>query len=168
MRTVKILLLFALAVVMNNCSIHYTTSGASIDPAVKTVSVIYFPNMAPMVAPTLSATLTDALTQKLQNQTRLQIVKEDGDLNFEGEIIGYTSAPISISGDEYATKNRLTITVKVRFTNKVQPQYDFDKTFSQYADYDTSQMLISIQDELCTQIVDLLVENIFNDALSNW
>lgn len=164
----KLLMLLSLALLLNNCTIHYTTSGASIDPSVKTVSVIYFPNMAPLVAPSLSSTFTDALTEKLQNQTRLQIVKEDGDLNFEGEIIGYTSAPIAISGDEYATKNRLTITVKVRFTNKVQPQYDFDKTFTSYADYDTAQMLVSIQDELCQQISDLLVENIFNEALSNW
>lgn len=164
----KILLLLAVAFVVGGCSIHYTTSGASIDPAVKTASIIYFPNMAPLVAPNLSSTLTDALTQKIQNQTRLQIVREDGDVNFEGEIIGYTSAPISISGDEYATKNRLTITVRVRFTNKVQPQYDFDKTFTSYADYETSQMLISIQDQLCVEICDLLIENIFNEALSNW
>ncbi len=164
----KILLLVSLVFLLNNCTIRYTTSGASIDPAVKSVSIIYFPNMAPLVAPTLSSTLTDALTDKMQNQTRLQIVKEEGDLNFEGEIIGYVSQPVAISGDEYATKNRLTITVKVRFSNKIQPQYNFDKTFSAYADYDTSQMLISIQDELCKEIVETLVENIFNEALSNW
>jgi len=164
----KIVLLLATAVLLSGCSIHYTTSGASIDPAVKTASVIYFPNMAPLVAPTLSSTLTNELTQKIQNQTRLQLVREDGDINFEGEIIGYTSAPISISGDEYATKNRLTITVRVHFTNKVQPQYDFDKTFTSYADYETSQMLVSIQDQLCVEICSLLVENIFNEALSNW
>lgn len=164
----KVLLLLATAVLVGGCSVRYTTSGASIDPAVKTASIIYFPNMAPLVAPTLSSTLTDALTEKIQNQTRLQIVREDGDVNFEGEIIGYTSAPIAISGDEYATKNRLTITVRVRFTNKVQPQFNYDKSFTSYADYETSQMLISIQDQLCTEICDLLVENIFNEALANW
>lgn len=121
-----------------------------------------------MVAPILSPTLTDQLTQKIQNQTRLQIVREEGDVSFEGEIINYISAPIAISGNETATKNRLTISVKVRFTNKVDPKLSYDKTFSSYADYDTRQMLITIENQLIPEIVEKLVENIFNDAFSNW
>lgn len=164
----KLLVILCLSLVSWSCSVRYAFNGASIAPDVKTASVIYFNNMAPMVAPILSPTLTDALTQKIQRETRLSIVREDGDVNFEGEIIGYASAPIAISGNEHATQNRLTITVKVRFTNKKQPVQSFDRTFSSYADYDTRQMLISIEGQLIPQIVEKLVENIFNDALAQW
>lgn len=164
----KIVLLIVLGVISWGCKVSYTFSGASISPDVKSCSVAYFNNMAAMVAPMLSPTLTDRLTQKIQNQTRLQIVREDGDVSFEGEIVDYSTAPIAISGDEYAMKNRLTIRVKVRFVNKKEPKLSYDKTFSSYADYDTSQMLISIESTLIPEIVDKLVDNIFNDAFSNW
>lgn len=164
----KIVILILLATLNWGCTVRYAFSGASIAPDVKTASVQYFNNMAPMVAPLLSPTLTDQLTQKIQRETRLEIVRDDGDVNFEGEIIGYNSAPIAISGDEYAMRNRLTVTVKVRFTNKKQPELNYDKTFSSYADYDTQQMLISIESSLIPEIVEKLVENIFNDALANW
>ncbi len=156
--------------IISSCSVKYSFSGASISPEVKTVSIAYFNNMAAMVAPILSPTLTDELTQKISRETGLQIVssEEPADISFEGEIIGYNSAPTAISGDEYATQNRLTITVRVRFKNIKQPNYSFNKTFSAYADYDTSQMLISIEGQLIPEVVKDLVENIFNEALSNW
>lgn len=163
-----IMLSFLTLFCVNGCQITYKFNAASIPPNTKTATVMYFNNMAPMVAPLLSPTLTDMLTQKIQRETRLELVRDDGDVVFEGEIIGYNSAPIAISGDEYATKNRLTITVKVRFTNKQDPKLNYDKTFSAYDDYDTSQMLISIENQLIPTIVEKLVENIFNDAFSNW
>lgn len=161
-------LLLAGLVSLMGCTVKYSFSGASISPEVKTVTIGYFNNMAPMVAPLLSPTLTDMLTQKIQRETRLEIQREGGQTSFEGEIIGYNSAPISISGDEYAQKNRLTVTVKVRFTNIKQPNLNYDKTFTAYEDYDTQQMLISIENQLIPIIVEKLVENIFNDAFSNW
>lgn len=164
----KLLFLLLLPLFFGGCTVRYAFSGASIAPDVKTASVLYFNNMAPLVATILSPTLTDQLTQKIQRETRLELVREDGDVNFEGEIINYYSAPSAISGDEYAMKNRLTITVKVRFTNKKQPSLSYDKTFSAYEDYDTNEMLVSIEGQLIPQIVEKLVDNIFNDALSNW
>ncbi len=165
----KIVLLL-IATTLSSCSVKYSFSGASIAPDVKTASIGYFNNMAAMVSPILSPTMTDELTQKIQRETRLEIVSSENpsDLSFEGEIIGYNSAPIAISGDEYATQNRLTITVRVRFKNIKQPNFSFNKTFSAYADYDTSQMLVSIESQLIPEIVKDLVENIFNEALSNW
>jgi len=150
------------------CKVSYTFSGASIDPKIQTVSVSYFPNMAAMVSTILSPTLTDALTTKLSRETRLQVVREEGDISFEGEITDYRSSPMSISGDEYAVQNRLTIVVKVRFTNNVQPEYSFDRTFTAYEDYDTNRLLTTIEGEIIPQIVEKLVDDIFNAALSNW
>lgn len=167
---IKKVILILIVTVLTSCSVRYSFSGASISPDVKTVSIGYFNNMAPMVAPMLSPTLTDELTQKISRETSLIIVSSEdpSDISFEGEIIGYNSAPSAISGDEYATQNRLTVTVRVRFKNIKQPNYSFNKTFSAYADYDTSQMLISIEGQLIPEIVKDIVENVFNEALSNW
>lgn len=151
------------------CSVSYSFSGASVDyTKSKTVSVGYFNNMAAMVSPILSPTFTDELKNKLASQTRLQLVAEDGDLSFSGEITGYSSDPVAISGDEYAMMNRLTITVRVKFVNKAEPRFSFEKTFSNYEDYNTNQLLTQVEGTLIPQIVEKLVDDIFNEALSNW
>lgn len=169
LRHTAIALSLLLLAVLSSCAISYSFSGASVDYAKsKTVSVSYFNNMAAMVAPALSSTLTDELTRKLVTQTRLQSVREEGDLAFSGEIIDYRSEPVAVSGDEYAIMNRLTINVKVRFTNKAEPQNNFDKTFSEYADYNTTILLTTAETTLIPQIVEKLVDNIFNEALSAW
>ena len=146
----------------------YSFSGASIPEAAKTFSVAYFPNNAPMVSPTLSTMLTESLKDKFSRQTKLQLIEEGGDFAFEGEITGYSSTTASVSSDNYAQLNRLTITVRVDFTNVVEPQNSFTQSFSQFADYDSQQLLTDIQSELDQQIVDQLVTDIFMAAAANW
>ncbi|MCC8088010.1 MAG: LPS assembly lipoprotein LptE [Rikenellaceae bacterium] len=157
-------ILFAFA----GCKVSYSLSGASISPDVKTVSIAYFPNSAAMVSPILSSTFTDELQTKFVNQTKLELVREDGDMNFEGEIIGYTSTPTAVTADDYATQNRLTITVRVKFTNKIEPEYDFQRNFSAYEEYNSNRMLSDVESELIPEIVEQLVDDIFNAAVSNW
>ncbi|MBP3355723.1 MAG: LptE family protein [Rikenellaceae bacterium] len=154
--------------VFSACSVKISLSGASIPPGAKTVSIAYFPNNAPMVAPMLSTTLTEALQDKFQRQTRLELVNENGDLAFEGEITNYTSTPASISAQEVAQRNKLTITVKVRFTNAIEPEWNYNKTFSQFAEYDASMLLQEVETGLIEEIVAMLVEDIFNEAVANW
>ncbi len=158
----------AAVVLLAGCTIKYSLSGASIPVAAQTVSIAYFPNNAPMVAPILSSTLTDALQDRFTSQTRLTLVREGGDLAFEGEIIGYTTAPSSVSSSEVATRNRLTISVRVRFTSILEPQYNYERTFSQFADYDTSRSFAEVESSLIPEIVDMLVDDIFNAAVANW
>ena len=146
----------------------YSFSGASIPEAAKTFSVAYFPNNAPMVSPTLSTMLTESLKDKFSRQTKLQLVDEGGDFAFDGEITGYSSTTASVSSDNYAQLNRLTITVRVEFTNVVEPQNSFVQSFSQFADYDSQQLLTDIQSELDQQIVDQIVTDIFMAAAANW
>lgn len=146
----------------------YSFSGASIPEAAKTFSVAYFPNNAPMVSPTLSTTLVEALKDKFSRQTKLELVDEGGDFAFEGEIIGYTSVTASVSSDDYAILNRLTITVKVNFTNVVNPDDSFNQTFKAFADYDSTRLLTEVQQELDAEIVEQLVHDIYQAAASNW
>ena len=149
-------------------SIKYSLSGASIPPDAKTFSVAYFPNNATMVSPILSSTLTEALVDIFSRRTRLQQVEEGGDFAFEGEITNYTSVTSSVSSDDYALLNRLTITVKVRFTNAVDESMSFNRTFSAYSDYDSTQLLTEVEGSLIPEIVDQLVTDIFMAAASNW
>lgn len=167
----KFAIVALLALVMcatSGCTVKYSFSGASIPLEAKTVSVPYFPNNAPMVAPTLSSTITEALQDKFARQTKLQLVDSGGDLAFEGEISNYTSTPAAITSAETAAMNRLTITVKVKFTNVYEPQNNYNKSFSAFAEYDANQLLQDIQDQLITEICEQLVQDIFNAAVANW
>ena len=165
----KLIFILLAAVVATGCTVKYSLSGASIPPDAKTFSVAYFPNNAAMVTPTLSSTLTDALVDKFSRSTRLLQVPEGGDFAFEGEIVGYTSTTASVSSNDYALQNRLTVTVRVRFTNVIDEKASFNnRTFSAYADYDWTKLLTEVEGELITQIVDQLVNDIFQAAASNW
>ena len=159
-----ILLLLA----MNSCRSCYSFSGTSLSPDIKTVSIDFFQNMAPIVVPTLSNTFTEALIDKFRKQTKLNFVDYNGDLAFSGEITGYNVTSISVTADEIAAQNRLTITVKVRCVNAIDEKQSFDKSFSAYDDFDSSRSLDSVQDELIQEILKTLIENIFNEAAANW
>lgn len=144
------------AALLTGCgvAIKYSLSGASIPPDAKTFSVAYFPNNATMVAPILSSTLTDALVDMFTRRTRLMQVEEGGDFAFEGEIINYTSTTASVSSDDYALLNRLTITFKWRFTNALDEKQSWNRTFTAYEDYESTRLLTEVEGELIPQIVD--------------
>ena len=158
------------AAVLTGCgvAIKYSLSGASIPPDAKTFSVAYFPNNAPMVSPILSSTLTEALVDIFSRRTRLTQVDEGGDFAFEGEIVNYTSTTASVSSSEQAVLNRLTITVKVRFTNALDEKASWSRTFSAFEDYDTNILLTEAESTLIPEIVDQLVTDIFQASASNW
>ena len=160
--------MLAAIVLACGCTIKYSTTGASIPEAAETFSVAYFPNNAQMVAPVLSQTLTDALIERLERQTNLSQVNENGDLAFEGEITGYDSRPSSVSGEEYTVENRLTITVRVRYTSALEPQYNYSKSFSAHLPYSTAIPLQEAENSLIPEIVEELVTQIFNAAVANW
>jgi len=156
-----------LLVLLQSCG-FYSFTGASISPAVETISIIPFPNNAPLVQPTLSQEFTNALKEKFTSQTNLALVNRDGDLNIEGEITGYSTQPVAIQGNEQAALNRLTISVKVRFTNTVEEARSFESTFTRFEDYPSSQSLSAVEESLIQQINEALVEDIFNRAVVNW
>ena len=157
----------ALAFVCHGCGI-YSFSGASIPAEAKTVSVAYFPNHAQLINPMLSNDFSTALRDAMMNQTTLDMVDEGGDLAFEGEITDYRTTPVAITASQTAAMNRLTITVKVRFSNRFDDTKDFEQNFSHYEDYPSEQDLNEVQDNLTPLIIEALVEDIFNKALVNW
>ena len=150
------------------CKISYSFSGASISPQVKTLSVQRFYNRAANVMPGLDQSLTDAIIDKCRSQTNLTIVSELGDVDFEGEITDYKTQPVTVAADSYAQTNRFTISVKVKFTNTVEPNLSYDQTFSRYMDYDANLDLSAVEQDLSSKIIEMIVEDIFNRAFVNW
>ena len=167
MRILRILLPAFLLAAAVSCGI-YSFSGTSIQPDVKSLSVEYLENKALKVNPSLSSSLSDALIEKYRKLTRLDILSEMGDMNVAGEIVNYDTKPMAVTKDEQASQNRLTIVVKIYFTNKLHPEEDFEKTFSAYADYDANEMLDAVEETLCEEIIEKLVEDIFNATVANW
>lgn len=160
------LLIFSL-LSMSGCGV-YSFTGASIPPGASTISIDYFINNAQFVEPTLSQSLTDALRDRFLSQTSLNFVKSDGDLQIEGMITDYSTRPVAIQGDETAALNRLTIQVRVKFTNLIDPARNFESSFSRYEDYPSTQDLSAVKDQLISLINEALVEDIFNKAVVNW
>ncbi|MDE5594396.1 MAG: hypothetical protein K2I89_02345, partial [Muribaculaceae bacterium] len=104
----------------------------------------------------------------IARNTRLQVVDGASDLQLEGEITGYSLSPQAVTENAYASQTRLTISVRVKYTDNKQENKDIDQTFSAYRDFDSSLMLNDVQDDLCQQISKELVELIFNATLGDW
>lgn len=167
-KRVLILLIVAVSVLLDGCSIKYSFSGASISPEVKTFSVQYFQNRASLVQPGLSQMITNSLIDKCRGQTNLKYITGTGDANFEGEITDYNTKPYTVAADARAASNRFTITVKVKFTNVIDPDLSFDQSFSRYEDYDSNLDLSQVESELSDKIIEAIIEDIFNQAFVNW
>lgn len=166
-KLVKVFVLLLSAIMLNSC-ISYSFTGASIPLTAKTISIGYFENNADFVNPTLSETLTQALRDRFISQSSLDLIPSGGDLQFEGEITSYKISPQAIQSNDVAAKTRLTVSVRVKFTNLIEPENNFETTFSSYEEYDSGSDLVSVQDALVETIKELLIDDIFNKAVVNW
>ncbi len=150
----------------------YSFSGASIPAEAETISIERFPNNAGLGPPTLSQTFTEDLRNRFMRQTDLDLVDRNGDLQYAGSIVGYDIEPVAVQGnqgrDQQASLNRLTITVKVRYTNTLNEEKNFERRFSRFADFEAGQNLSSVEDELIQEINDQLTQDIFDASLSDW
>lgn len=164
-------ILFILAIFsLSGCA--YSFKGATTE-GIKTVQVPIFENVAPLVVSTLANDFTEALKERIRNQSRLSVVQGEADVRFEGRIIGYTIAPISIQDNNNPTAgaNRMTITVAVKYTNNSESKssQSFEENFSAYEDFSlTGQSLQSQEKRLIGLINIKLTENIFNRAFAQW
>jgi hypothetical protein len=170
MRLIKAMLpliFAALLISLTACRVSYTFTGGSVDPNIKTISIHNLKNNASLVIPSLSQQLTDAMRDKFTGQTKLSLVNSGGDLDISGEITSYTTTPIAIQVNETASQNRLTITINIRFVNKIDGKQDFESGFSRYVDYPSTQAL-SDMDGIVKQIIEYLVDDVFNKSVVNW
>ena len=147
----------------------YSFSGTSIQNDVETVAIDFFEYRAEKVNPTLSNDITEALRTRFRQMTRLEQVDMDGDLEITGAITGYDISATAVTADEVAAQNRLTVTVSVTFVNRKHEEDNFEgKSFSAYADYDSTNSLDAVESSLCEEIIDKLIEDIFNATVAQW
>ena len=162
------LLYIPLLLLMAGCTGGYSFTGASIPPEAKTISIKQFPNYASTVNPQLSQKLYDELQQMFSSQTSLNVISANGDLQISGEITDYSTRASSIGSDDNVATNRLTITIKVSFTNRFDSKTDFEQSFSRFKDYSAERDFSSVEQGLVSEIVTELCEDIFNKSVVNW
>lgn len=165
----SILISLFLTLLLAGCSIKYSLNGASIDyTKIKTVSITDFQNLAPTVYPPLAQRFTEDLKDRFQRQTRLRDIPTNGDLSIEGEIVGYDLSAEAVQENAFAAKTRLTLRINVRFTNKVNEEESFEREFTSFGTFDSSQMFVDVQDQLCQELTKDIINQIFNATVENW
>jgi DNA-binding NtrC family response regulator len=164
-----LLLFFLLTFVLTSCSVSYKFNGASIDyTKTKTIQIADFPIRSNYVWGPMGPIFNNQLKDQYANHTKLTQVKRNGDLKIEGEITKYEQRNKSVSAEGYSAQTELSMTVNVRFTNNVNHDEDFEQSFTATTSYETTQSLNSVQEELVTQMVKDIVDQIFNATVANW
>ncbi|MBO8439380.1 MAG: LptE family protein [bacterium] len=168
MKKVFIYALLAL-LIASSCTVSYKFNGASIDYSkVKTIAIADFPNNAPLVYDMMMTQFNEELKDIFAKQTRLSQVRVNGDLNIEGEITDYALTPLSVGSDALAAETRLSMTVNVRFTNNTNHDEDFETRFSANRTFQNTQTLNDVQEQLVGEMIEEIVDQIFNATVANW
>lgn len=166
-----LLLIGVITVLMlNSCAFEgYKFNGASIDYSkTKTIQIADFPIRSSYVWGPMAPLFNNKLKDQFASHTKLSQVKRNGDLKIEGEITQYTQRNKSVSSEGYSAQTELSITVNVRFTNANNQHENFERQFSATTTYETTKSLASVQEELVTQMVEDLCDQIFNATVANW
>jgi hypothetical protein len=167
MRKKHYILLLVSLFLINGCGVYNFTGTGKIDA--KTFQVNFFQNNADLVEPGIDRTFTLQLQDLIQNQTNLNLVKNGGDLTYEGEIVDYRISPMTATADQQASQNRLKIRVNVKFTNKNKEPDNFEKTFEFFYDYPaTTQLSGALLNTALKEIFDRITQDIFNESLAKW
>ena len=164
----NILRIIVIMLFLSSCNVKYSLTGASISPETKTFQVNYFQNNAPLIEPGIERDFTNKLIDLLINQTSLELVKSNGDLIYEGEIVEYRISPTTATANNTAAQNRLTVGVNIRFFDKNDSEADFEKRFSFYFDYPAETQLLNIKSEAHDLIFERITQDIFNASLAKW
>lgn len=168
MNWIKYILITLVALTQwTSCGI-YSLNGVTFPDTIKTVSVAFIENKAPIVAPNLSPTLTDKIRNKFLTQTNLTLIAESGDFALEGNVVDYSVNPVGASDNSTASKNRLQISVQVKMASDKAKNLAFDQRFTQFEDFDASKSLADVEADLIESISDNLAQEIFNKAALNW
>jgi len=168
MRKIQYILLFTISTSLLVACGAYSFTGGNTGDA-KTIQVDFFPNQAPLVEPSLSSRFTQELQDLFVQQTNLELTSKNGDLVFEGEITDYRVNPMSATAQQTAAQNRLTVSVNVRFTNKLEIKDSFEKQFSFYSDFPANSQLVGgVLDAALEEILERITQDVFNASVAKW
>ena len=163
------LLLLLLALLVSACTVSYRFNGASIDyTTTQTIQIDNFPIRSAYVWAPMQSIFQNRITEVYLNQTKLRQVKKNGDLQLAGEIVAFDQFNKGISSSGYSSQVQLKMTVNVRFINNKKHSDDFERQFTASTEYDASQQLNAVQEDLVTQMTKDIVDQIFNATVANW
>ena len=162
------LLLLIIPLLLSSCEIQYKFQDVQVGDA-ETALIRQFAVSAPLAPPTAGQVFTIKLQDVVQSQSKLNLSpSENADIIFDGSITRYTVAPVSVQQGDVSAQNRLTITVNVSFTNKTDSKQDYDQSFTRFADFSSSSDISQVQNDLLDEIYELISQDVFNRAFSNW
>lgn len=159
---------FPVFLLIISCKPRISLSGSTIPEGTRTVSVGYFYNDAPLAPPQLPQIFSEKLRDMVSRQTPLSLVKNNGDITFEGYISDFQVSPVSVQAGDVVGKNRLTITVHVKYTVNSNDKLNYEENFTRFADFDGNTNLTSVQTELMNEISRQICEDVFNKSFNNW
>src|SRR5690554_2046004 len=169
MKGIKYISIIVLICIVSSCRVSYSFRTASIDyDLTKSLTIGHFINQAPLVYPPLEQRFNEEMADMFTRNTRLQLVDQNGDMDIEGEIVGYQLTPIAVQEDAFASETRLTMTVRMRFRNNKTNDPDIEETISANRTFSSNTVFDSVQDELVKQLIDEIVDQIFNSTMANW
>ncbi len=169
MNRIRLAFIILTMLLLSACTISYRFNGASIDyTTTKTIQIDNFPIRSAYVWGPMQSIFQNRLTDIFANQTKLRQVKKNGDLQLAGEIVAFDQYNKGISSDGYSSLVQLKMTVNVRFVNNKKHSEDFERQFTATSEYDASQQLTAVQEELVTQMVKDITDQIFNATVANW
>jgi len=165
----KILFLLTLIVMASSCKMSYSFRTASIDyELTKTLMIAHFVNQAPLVYPPLEQRFNEEMKDMFTRNTRLQLVNQNGDMEIEGEIVGYELTPLAVQEDAFASETRLTMTVRMRFRNNKTDAPEIEERISANRTFSSNTIFDSVQDQLMGELIKEIVDQIFNATMANW
>jgi outer membrane lipopolysaccharide assembly protein LptE/RlpB len=169
MKSIKYISLLLLIFVVSSCRISYSFRTASIDyDLTKTLTIGRFINQAPLVYPPLEQRFNESMIDMFTRNTKLQLVDQNGDMEIEGEIVGYQLTPLAVQEDAFASETRLTMTVRMRFRNNKTDAPQMEETISANRTFSSNTVFDSVQDQLINELIDEIVDQIFNATMDNW
>ena len=164
---IKYIILCAL-LFLNSCSVSYRFEGGSVNyDLTKTIQISDFPNRTSFYSP-MSSMFNLALRKRFIEQTRLKEVKSNADIEIDGEITGYDVSNTAVKADSYASQARLTITVRVQYTNNKEAGKNVERSFSAFQEFPSTQVIEEVQDRLVKEIIEELIDMIYNATVANW
>lgn len=164
----KIAVALSISLFVVSCQISFNFTGGKADNSLQTLAISQFINEADIVVPYLAQEVTQQLQDRFLSQSRLTLTSGAADVELGGSITRYTMLPVAIQGDDRAAQNRLTITVKVKFVNNVDPADSWEQTFSKFIDFDSEEDFTSVERDRINDVLEQVTQDVFSKSIGKW